>query len=75
MNTQLVESLAQIIKALTPEEKGLLEEKIKSEARQQTTQSLGEVREEIDVSDLIYQMREERTQQLMDACFPELSHS
>lgn len=86
MNTQLVDTLAQIINALTPEEKALLEEKTTSNTNQDAYQKMVEVREKIlerrggkpldmDVSDMIYQMREERSQELMDACFPHLSES
>ncbi len=86
MNTQLVDTLAQIINALTPEEKVLLEEKTTSNKNQEAYQKMVEVREKIlerregkpldmDVSEMIYQMREERSQELMDACFPHLSES
>ena len=85
MNTQLVDTFAQIINALTPEEKALLEEKTTSNKNQEAYQKMLEVREkiverrgdkplDIDVSEMIYQMREERSQELMDACFPHLSH-
>ncbi|MEA5512316.1 hypothetical protein VB715_21315 [Crocosphaera sp. UHCC 0190] len=84
MNTQLVDTLAQIINALTPEEKALLEEKTTSNKNKEAYQKMVEVREKIlekrggkpldmDVSEMIYQMREERSQELMDACFPHLS--
>mgnify|MGYP003334638680 CR=1 FL=1 len=83
MNTQLVETLAQIINTLTSEEKTLLKQKIDRPNWEEEYQKLVEVREKIfalrggkpldmDVSDMIYQMREERTEQLMEACFPEL---
>ncbi|WP_107668032.1 hypothetical protein [Cyanothece sp. BG0011] len=86
MNTQLVDTLAKIINALTLEEKALLEEKITSNKNQEAYQKMLEVREKIlerrggkpldmDVSEMIYQMREERSQELMDACFPHLSES
>jgi hypothetical protein len=84
MNTQLVDTLAQIINALTPEEKALLQEKATFNQEQDGYQKIVEVREQIlarrggkpldmDVSEMIYQMREERSQELMDACFPNLS--
>ena len=83
MNTQLVYTLTQIINALTPEEKALLQEKITSKNSQEAYQKMVEVREKIwlrrggkpldmDVSEMIEQMREERSQELMDACFPNL---
>jgi hypothetical protein len=84
INTQLVETLAQIINALTLEEKALLKQKMDRPNWEEEYQKLVGVRERIlarrggnpldmDVSDMIYQMREERTQQLLEACFPELS--
>lgn len=85
MNSQLVDTLAQIINALTPEEKALLQEKTStSQKNQEAYQKMVEVRDKIfarregkpfdmDVNEIIYQMREERSQELMDACFPNLS--
>lgn len=83
MNTQLVDTLAQIINALTPEEKALLEEKITSNKNQEAYQKMVEVREQIfarrggkpfdpPLNEYITQTRDERTAQqdeLIRSCF------
>ncbi|WP_017303633.1 hypothetical protein [Spirulina subsalsa] len=84
MNTQLVDALVQIINNLNPDEKALLQEKTALSKSQEAYHKMIEVRGEIlerregkpldmDVNEMIYQMREERSQELMDACFPKLS--
>jgi hypothetical protein len=80
MNTKLVESLVQIIHSLDPEEQTLLEEKMRKPQndRQDSYQKLLEVREKIfarrggeplspEPDEVIWQMREERSAELMQA--------
>ena len=81
MNTKLVESLAQIIQSLAPEEQVLLEERLKAtprKDRQQSYQDLLELRKKIfarrgdqplfpEPDEVIWQMREERTAQIMQS--------
>lgn len=80
MNTKLVESLAQIIQSLSPEEQTLLEEKLKQPygERQASYQQLIELREKIfarrggqslvpEPDEMIWQMREERTAEVMQS--------
>lgn len=81
MNTKLVESLAQIIQSLAPEEQALLEERLKAttqKERQQSYQELNELRERIfarrdgqplspEPDEIIWQMREERTAEIMQS--------
>lgn len=82
MNTPLVDSLVQAILALSPEERALLEEKLhlKTDWRE-TLKRIDEHRAaayaerggkplDVPVEDIIYQMREERTEELMRACSP-----
>lgn len=85
MNTKLVESLVQIIESLSSEERQILEERLnRKRSWEETKQQLTQIHAQIaarrggkpldisteDISDLIYQMREERTQQLMEAISP-----
>ncbi len=81
MNTKLVESLAQIIQSLAPEEQALLEEKLKATPQkdwQQSYQQLIELKEKIfarrdgqplspEPDEIIWQMREERTTEIMQS--------
>ena len=83
MNTQLVESLIQVINSLSPEERNLLNEKLQRQSDWETMRSRIIKRGKIisqrnqdqplspSVSEIIHQMREERDEQLMSACFPE----
>ncbi len=83
MNIQLVESLIQVINSLSPEERNLLEEKLKHRSDWEKMRSRIIERGKIirdrnqgkplspSVSEIIHQMREERDEQLMQACFPE----
>ena len=83
MNTQLVESLIQVINSLSPGERNLLNEKLQRQSDWETMRSRIIKRGKIisqrnqdqplspSVSEIIHQMREERDEQLMSACFPE----
>ena len=82
MNVPLVESLVQVILALSPEERTLLEEKLHRKTNwRETLEQIDEHRAaaykerggkplELPVDEIIHQMREERTEELMRACFP-----
>lgn len=85
MNTKLVESLVQIIESLSNEERQILEERLnRKRSWEETKQQLTQIHTQIsarrggkpldisteDISDLIHQMREERTQHLMEAISP-----
>ena len=85
MNTKLVDSLVQIIQSLTSEEKNLLEEKLHSRNKWEIQRKkLQEIHAQIlarrggkplnisseEISELIHQMRDERTQQIMEAVSP-----
>ena len=89
INTKLVESLVQIIESLYPEEQTLLSEKLQTTEIQQNQlenyKKLLELRVNIfgqregkslepETEEIIYQMRKERSEQLMQASFPELSN-
>ncbi|KAM3101096.1 hypothetical protein ACKFKF_09790 [Phormidesmis sp. 146-12] len=81
MNTKLVESLAQIIQSLAPEEQTLLEERLKATPKKdwrQSYQELNELRKRIfarrdgqplspEPDEIIWQMREERTAEIMQS--------
>ena len=81
MNTKLVESLAQIIQSLAPEEQTLLEDRLKATPKKdwrQSYQELNELRERIfarrdgqplspEPDEIIWQMREERTAEIMQS--------
>lgn len=86
MNTPLVESLVQVILALSPEERALLEEKLERKTNwRETLERINKLRSEIQVrrggkafdpplEEYIHQTREERNEQhdeLMRSCFPE----
>lgn len=83
MNTQLVKTLAQIIQTLSEEERILLESELHSQQDWETTkkrilernQKICQQREgkslEPSIDEIFYQMREERSQELMQACSPE----
>lgn len=83
MNTKLVESLVQVINSLSEEEKNLLQEKLQHkedweetleriEARRKTIHArTGGKPFEPSVTEIIHQMREERDEQLMQACCPQ----
>ena len=83
MNTQLIETLAQIIQTLSQEERALLEQKLQKPDWREVLQQVKEHRSQINTrrankpvdtpaEEIIHQMREERTEQLMRAGFPEL---
>mgnify|MGYP000538051400 CR=1 FL=1 len=81
MNIQLVEGLADAIRALSPEERRLLEEKLGVRSHWQET--LAELRQhkaeihadragqtfEPSIEETIQQMRDERTEQLVQSSF------
>lgn len=83
MNTQLVESLFQVINSLSSEEKNLLQEKLQRQEDWEKQRSrIVERAKKIharrggkpfkpSVTEIIHQMREERDEQLMQACFPQ----
>jgi uncharacterized protein YpbB len=83
MNTQLVESLVQVINSLSEEEKNLLREKLQPESNWEATLERIETRRKKihartggkpfkpSVTEIIHQMREERDEQLMQACCPQ----
>lgn len=83
MNTPLVEALVQAILALSPEERALLEERLHRKTNwRETLERIDKLQAQIradrggkpldlPVDEIIHQMREERTEQIMQACFPE----
>lgn len=83
MNTKLVESLVEVINSLSQEEKNLLKEKLQPESNwEETLERIEARRKKIhartggkpfkpSVTEIIHQMREERDEQLMQACFPQ----
>ena len=83
MNTKLVESLVEVINSLSEEEKNLLQEKLQRQEDWEKQRSrIIERAKKIharrggkpfkpSVTEIIHQMREERDEQLMQACFPE----
>ncbi len=83
MNTSLVEALAQAVLSLSPEERRLLYQRVFNKPIwRETQQSLADVHTQIledrvgsppdlDVVDQIHQMRDERTEQLLQVCFPQ----
>jgi CHASE3 domain sensor protein len=83
MNTKLVESLVQVINSLSSEEKKLLEEKLQHQAdwEKQRNRIIERAKKiharrggkpfKPSVTEIIHQMREERDEQLMQACFPQ----
>ena len=83
MNTQLVDGLAQIIQSLSEEERTLLDEKLKKPDWRETLARIDKLRNDINarspgkpldvsVDEIIHEMREERDQQILSACFPDL---
>ena len=83
MNTKLVESLVQVINSLSEEEKNLLQEKLQPESNweQQRSRIMNRAKKiharrggkpfMPSVTEIIHQMRQERDEQLMQACFPQ----
>ncbi|BAZ45403.1 hypothetical protein NIES4102_24250 [Chondrocystis sp. NIES-4102] len=83
MNTKLVESLAQVINSLSSEERNLLEEKLQPQSDwEETLERIEARRKKIhartggkpfkpSVTEIIHQMRDERDEQLMQACCPQ----
>ena len=83
MNVPLVDSLVQVILALSPEERTLLEEKLHRKTNwRETLERIDKLQAQIKadrggkpldlpVDEIIHQMREERTEELMRACFPD----
>lgn len=83
MNTKLVESLVEVINSLSEEEKNLLQEKLQRQEDWEKQRSrIIERAKKIyarrggkpfkpSVTEIIHQMREERDEQLMQACFPQ----
>lgn len=83
MNTQLVETLAQIIQTLSPEERALLEKKLQKPDLSNLQQRIEQRASKINAypkdkpldplpEEIIHQMREERTEELMRSSFPQL---
>ncbi|BAZ22510.1 hypothetical protein NIES4073_33940 [Kalymmatonema gypsitolerans NIES-4073] len=83
MNTHLVESLVQIIHSLSKEERALLDEKLKKTdwqtLRQQIINNAATVNArrggkpfDPPIEEIIQQMREERDDQILRTCFPEM---
>jgi hypothetical protein len=84
MNTQLIKTLAQIIKSLSQEERNLLETELKYQndwetikqriiKRNQTRKQQFEIQNlDLSIDDIFEQMREERSEQLIEACFPDI---
>ena len=86
MNKLLIESIVQLVNSLPLEERKVVEEKIleNKDRRENWREHLKRIDEdraelyasrggkplEPPVDEIIHQMREERTQQLMEACFP-----
>ncbi|MBC6478603.1 MAG: hypothetical protein GDA56_13315 [Hormoscilla sp. GM7CHS1pb] len=82
MNVPLVESLVQVILSLSKEERELLEEKLNRKKNwRETLKKIREHKAAIhaerggkpfnpSIDEIIHQMREERTEQLMQASFP-----
>ncbi len=86
MNKFLIESIVQLVNSLPLEERKIVEEKIlenrdRRENWREHLERIDKNRAEIyasrggkplepNVDDIIHEMREERTQQLMEACFP-----
>jgi hypothetical protein len=85
MNTQLIESLIQVINSLSKEERNLLEEKLQHQANWEKIRarilkrgkvinerltSLSYGQRTVSVSEIIHQMREERDEQLMQTYLP-----
>ncbi len=83
MNTKLVQTLAQIILSLPEDERTLLDSELKPKPDWRETRAniinrgaaiqarRSEKPFEPSVDEIIHQMREERTEQLIQACFPE----
>ncbi len=83
MNTQLVESLVQVINSLSEEERNFLREKMQTQSDWEKQRGRIIERAKIisdrnqgkplspSVTEIIHQMREERDEQLMQACFPQ----
>jgi beta-glucosidase-like glycosyl hydrolase len=83
MNVPLVESLVQVILSLSPEERALLEERLHCKTNwRKTLQQIDKLQAQIKVDrggkpldlpvdEIIHQMREEGTEELMRAGFPE----
>ncbi len=83
MNTKLVESLVEVINSLSEEEKNFLQEKLQrqSDWEKQRSRIIERAKKiharrggksfKPSVTKIIHQMREERDEQLMQACFPE----
>ena len=83
MNTKLVESLVEVINSLSSEEKNLLQEKLQRQENweEQRNRIIARAQKiharrggkpfKPSVTEIIHQMREERDEQLMQACFPE----
>jgi hypothetical protein len=86
MNKFLIESIVQLVNSLPLEERKIVEQKIlenrdRRENWQEHLERIDKDRAEMyarrggkplepPVDDIIHEMREERTQQLMEACFP-----
>lgn len=82
-NVFLVESLVQVILSLSQEERELLEEKLNRKKNwQETLKQIDQLHAKIrerrggkpfnpPIDEIIYQMREERTEQILQACFGE----
>ena len=83
MNTKLVESLVEVINSLSEEEKNLLQEKLQRQENweKQRSRIIARAKKiharrggkpfKPSVTEIIHQMRSERDEQLIQACFPE----
>jgi len=83
INVPLVESLVQVILSLSQEERSLLEEKLNRKKNwRETLKQIDELQAKIrerrggkpfnpPIDEIIHQMREERTEQILQACFGE----
>ncbi len=83
INVPLVESLVQVILSLSKEERELLEEKLNRKKNwRETLKQIDELQAQIredrggkpfnpPIAEIIHQMREERTEQILQACFGE----
>jgi hypothetical protein len=82
MNIQLVDSIINLINTLSSEERQLLNRRLSESSNWLTVRARilnrsksiynlqKEQKFESDIDEIIYQMREERTQQLLEACCP-----
>ena len=84
MNSQLVKTLAQIIKSLSQEERNLLEIELNCQndwqtiknriinRNQHTGQQFKIENRELSIDNIFEEMREQRSEQLMQVCIPNI---